>query len=71
MKEKDAVTAAQKVSTPYSTAGPGSSFSFQQKEKEEKKKEDNQLTKSVKDRFASLLLLDFLLNDFFQYEDRG
>jgi COP9 signalosome complex subunit 5 len=52
LKEKETGTGTQKVSQSESSINHFLTLCPQQKEKEEKKKEDNQLAKSVKDRFV-------------------
>lgn len=52
LKEKDTGTGTQKVSATEFSINYCLNLCPQQKEKEEKKKDDNQLAKSVKDRFV-------------------
>ena len=64
LKEKDAGTGTQKVSQSKATINYCLTLCLQQKEKEEKKKDDNQLAKSVKDRFVRCLCDSFYSDSY-------
>ena len=59
LKEKDTGTGTQRVSQTEPSINYRLTLCLQQKEKEEKKKDDNQLAKSVKDRFVHCLCNSF------------
>ena len=64
LKEKDTGTGTQKVSQPGPSINYRLTLCLQQKEKEEKKKDDNQLAKSVKDRFVRCLCDSFYSDSY-------
>ena len=64
LKEKDTGTGTQKVSQTESGISYRLTLCLHQKEKEEKKKDDNQLAKSVKDRFVRCLCDSFYSDSY-------